>query len=234
MRPTLRALIGFSAIGLAALAVADGFDLKRIPQTGSAIKYTMSVEFLANGGKGTISATLLEQIADVDKDGNFTVQQTQIDATGTFEGENFDIPARSPISMTYKPNRLLSKIQGDLIDVNSYRVENLATIVAPEKPVNVGDEWLGEIKEDKALGTRPVKFEYKLVGEEKVADVDTLKIKASGREADGQNPAQHDFTMWISKTDGAMIQLESKWTNAPFPGISSPVSATIKITKAAS
>jgi len=233
MKSALRIALGLTVLSLGTFAAADGFTLKRTPQVGSSIKYTMSAKFTAIE-IGTIDATLLEQVTDVDKDGNFSVQQTQIEAKGTYAGEDFDIPARLPITMTYKPNRLLSKITGDLIDVNSYRVENLATVVDPGKPVSVGDEWLGEIKADKTLGTPPIKFEYKLVSEEKIGDVDTLRIKASGKEGEGVNPAQHDFTIWISKADGAMIQLESKWTNAPFPGVASPVSATIKITKAAS
>jgi len=54
-----------------------------------------------------------------------------------------------------------------------------------------------------------------------------------GKETEGVNTPLHEFTIWLSKADGVMIQLESRWTNAPFPGVSAPVSATIKITKAA-
>ena len=100
MRLALRLALGLSVIAVGALAAADGFSLKRTPVVGSAIKYKMTAQFKANGGVGAITATLLEQVTDVDKDGNYSVQQTQIDAVGAFEEEQFDIPARNPITMT--------------------------------------------------------------------------------------------------------------------------------------
>ncbi len=233
MKPVLRASLWLSAVLLCSIASADGLSLKRIPKTGDAFKYTMKVDFEANGVHGTIQATLLEQLTEVDIDGNYTVQQTQIEATGTYDGENFDVPARPPISMTYKPNRQVSGIKGTLVDENAYRVENLATILDPGKLVNVGDIWAADIKADKVLGTKSVRLEYKLVSEEKVGGVDTIKIKGTGKEQESDNSPRNEFTIWLSKTDGSIVQSESKWTNAPFPGITSPVSATIKITRVA-
>lgn len=234
MRSALRAAIGLTTLAMGSFASADGFSLKRLPQVGSAIKYTMSVDFLANNEKGKISATLLEQVTDVDKAGNFSVQQTQIDARGVYSNEEFDIPPRTPITMTYAPNRMISAIKGDLIDANSYRVEHMATIIDPGKPVNIGDEWVGDIAANKTLGTPSVKLQYRLLGEEKVAETDTLKIQGKAKEIEGVSPAVHTFTIWISKSDGAMIRLDSVWENAPFPGTASPVHATISIVKAAS
>jgi len=216
------------------MAAADGFSIKRIPSVGSNAKYKMTAEFMASGAKGTLTATLLEKITNVDKDGNFTVEQSQVEASGVFDGEQVEVPTRPPVTMTYKANGLVSTIQGALTDASSYRMENLGAVIDPGKKVDIDEVWTSEIKADKTLGTRSVRVEYKLLAEEKVGDIDTLKIKGTLKETDGENAASNDITVWINKADGSLVQLQAKWSNAPFPGTSSPVSATIKITKIAS
>lgn len=231
MKLAIHAGIWFAA--LAALAAGQtqaptGFTVKRIPKVGDAIKYKMTADFVALA-KGSLTATLLEEVKTIDKDGSYSLQQTQIDASGVYDNEKVDVPARTPITIKYKPDGHLSAIQGDLIDSNSYRVENLALVIDPGKPIEVGSTWMDDIPADKDQKTPAVHLEYKLLGTETVAGVDCLKIKGSGNEVGGVNPAKHAFTVWLSKTDGSRIELDSKWDNAPFPGISSPVSASIKI-----
>lgn len=234
MRSALRASTWVLAVMLSAIAAADGFSLKRIPKVGSASKYILEATFESNGGEGTIKATLLEKTTGLDKDGNFTVQQSQIDAAGTFDKEKIDVSPRTPVTLTYKPNGQVTLITGDLTDANAYRMENLGTLLDPGKQVEVGDVWTADIKEDKALGTHAVHFEYQMLAEEKLGEVATLKIKCKSRETDADNPVGSDYTIWISKEDGSMVQMESRWLNAPFPGQSSPIAATIKLTRVAS
>lgn len=214
------------------------FSIARSPKVGDSIKYTMSAQFSTAGASGTIAATLLEQVTKIDKDGSYSVQQTQIDATATYDKEDVPVPARTPITLTYRPDRKVASMEGSLIDGNSFRVENLATVVDPGKPVSIGDVWSAEIKAetkaDKTPLTPAVVLDYKLLGLETVAGVETLKIQASGKEVGGVAPATHIFTIWLSKADGSMIQLDSKWENAPFTGISEPVTASIKMVKASS
>jgi len=198
----------------------------------------MVVEFEVGGSLGHLEATVTEKVTSVDKDGNYTITQSQENASGTFGGEKVDVPARPPLVLVYKANGQVTSIKdaadaaakSQIVDTLSYRMENLATILDPGKNLEVGDLWTATIKEDKALGTVEAKGEYRLLSEEKVGDVDTLKIKATVREADGDKPAMNEFTEWRSKADGSMVQLEEKWTNAPFPGVSYPVSASIKMT----
>ncbi len=105
------------------------------PQVGSAIKYTMAVEFRANGGIGKIRPprflrkfpTLTRTVI------TYSVQQTQIDAKGSYGGETFDVPARTPITMTYAPNRLLTKIKGDLITTR--------ILTGPKNPGDTDRPW---------------------------------------------------------------------------------------------
>jgi hypothetical protein len=231
MRSVIRASLWVSALALTAIASADGYSLRRIPKVGAALKYSMEATFDANGGSGTLKATLLEKTTGIDKDGNFTVQQSQIDASGTFDKEKIDISARTPVTLTYKPNGLVTLISGDLTDANAYRMENLGAVVDPGHPVKIGEVWTNEIKEDKTLKTRAVRAEYKLIGEEKIGAIDTLRIKVLAKENDSDNATSDEFTIWISKEDGSMVQLESKWLNAPFPGASAPIPATIKIVR---
>ena len=224
-----------SALGASALD--DGFAIKRNLKEGTSKKYSMVVEFEVGGGLGHLEATVTEKVASVDKDGNYTISQSQENASGTFGGEKVDVPARPPINLTYKPNGQVTSIKdasdaatkSQLVDSMSYRMENLATILDPGKNIEVGDLWNGVFKEDKSVGTVDAKAEYKLLAEEKIGDIDTLKIKGTVRESEGDKPAINEFTEWRSKADGSLVQLEEKWTNAPFPGVSYPVSASIKM-----
>ena len=231
MRSFIRASLWVSALALTSLAAADGYSIHRIPKVGAALKYSMEASFDANGGAGTLKATLLEKTTGIDKDGNFTVQQSQIDAAGTFDKEKIDISARTPVTITYKPNGQVTLITGDLTDANAYRMENLGALIDPGHPVKIGEVWTNTIREDKTLNTKPVRTEYKLIAEDKIGQIDTLKIKALAKETDVDNAAVDEFTIWISKEDGSMVQIESKWQNAPFAGQAAPIPATIKITR---
>jgi len=234
MRSALRVNVGIALVALCSFAAADGFSIKRAPKVGAAVKYNLDVSFDANGGQGTLKATLLEKVTNIDKDGNFTVEQSQLDASGTFDKEQIEVSTRTPVTLTYKPNGQVTLIAGDLTDANAYRMENLGSLIDPGKLVSVGDLWSTTIKPDKALGTREVRTEFRLVSEEKIGGLDTLRIKGIAKEAEADNPATDEFTVWISKEDGSIVQLESKWQNAPFPGQSSPIPASIKITRVAS
>ncbi len=223
-----------------ASALDDGFPIKRSMKQGTVSKYSMVVDFVMGGSIGHLEATISEKVTDVDKDGNYTIEQTQTNPSGTFAGEKIDVPPRPPVILVYKPSGLVTSIKdgnsaatNQLIDAMSYRMENLATIVDPGKSVQIGDLWTASIKADKAVGSMDAKGEYKLIGEEKIDEIDTIKIKSTVREQDGEKPAINEFTEWRSKADGSMVQLEEKWTNAPFPGVSYPVSATIKMNRLA-
>lgn len=234
MRAANRIALSISALAICALAAADGFAVHRTPKVGASVKYAEVVDFLANYRNGNIVATLVEKVTAIDSGGNFTVEQTQLEGGGlTFDKEKFDLPRRNPVLITYKPNGQVVKMQGDLVDATSYRMENLGAFLDPGKPVSVGDTWSAEIKGDKALGTKGVKLEYFVLGEETVSGIATLKIKANAKETEGEPSLipSNEFTIWISKDDGSMVQIQEKWTNALFPGVSSPIPATIKITR---
>ncbi len=234
MRILFRTGLWLALASATAMSMADGFSLKRIPKVGAAVKFSMEATFQANGASGTLKAVLLEKTTGMDKDCNFTVQQSQLEASATYDSESIDVSARTPVTMTYKPNGQVTLIAGDLTDANAYRMENLGSLLDPGKQVNVGDVWITEIKEDKSLGTHGVHTELKLIGEEKIGEFNTIKIKGMSKEDFGDSPATDDFTIWINKEDGSLVQLESKWTNAPFPGQTAPIPATIKMTRLAS
>ncbi|MDR3692128.1 MAG: hypothetical protein P4L46_22295 [Fimbriimonas sp.] len=239
MRTTLRTLMMLAAAAPLVSAFADGFTVKRVPKEATITKYSMSVDFEVNGGQGHLQATVSERILSVDKDGNFTVEQTQADASGTFNSDKIDTPARPAVTLTYKPNGQVTLIKdsneaaakNSFVEAASYRMENLGDLIDPGKTVEPGDTWAAKIKGDKALGTIDANADYKLLAEEKIGDINTLKIRATIKEADGDRPAQNDFTVWIDKVDGSMVQLEAKWTNAPFPGVSYPVTAVVKMSR---
>ena len=52
----------------------------------------------------SLAATIVEKVTDIDKDGNYTVEQSQLDGTYTYDDEKRDMPKRTPITLTYKPS----------------------------------------------------------------------------------------------------------------------------------
>jgi len=239
----LRSLHLILFLALSALVIAEmparapqdaGFSVKRTPKVGALTKYSLVIEYEVQGKKGSISGSVSEKVTNIDKDGNFSVEQAQLDASATYGDEKVDTPTRSAVDLTYKPNGLVTTIKGDAVDGDAYRMENLGVILDPGKKLNPGDEWTFDIKGDKTLGTVDAHADYTLVGPEKVGQLDTIKIKGTVKETSGDLPAMNEFTEWLSKDDGSLVQMDAKWTNAPFAGLSYPVTATIKMLRAGS
>jgi hypothetical protein len=209
------AVIALSAVAMAAV---DGFSVARKPKEGDTHKYRMTADVDLGGVPITVKGLLSEKVTKVETDGSFTQEETQIELKATVAGQETDIPSSGSSTMIYLPTGEVKSIAGDEGKAESYRMANLGIIYDPGKPLNVGDAWSFDIKANKDTGAVDAKADFKLLGEEKVGDVDTLKIKATVKETSGATPASSDGTVWISKADGSLIKSEAKWVNAPFPG----------------
>lgn len=226
-RISFLALLALSTIALA----ADGFTVGWKPKEGDAYRYTMKADLDLGGNPIPLTATLTEKITKVETDGSYTVESSQIEGKVSLNGKEQDIPNGSPTSIIFKASGEVSKVVGDASAAtpNSYRMANLSMIFDPGKPVAVGDAWFHEIKPDAATGAVGIRADYKLIGEEKIGAIDTLKIKATLKETTGDVPGSSDETVWVDKANGSTVKIEAKWVNAPVPGTLSPVSATVKI-----
>jgi len=224
------AIIALSAVAMAAV---DGFSIARKPKEGDTHKYKMTADVDISGLPISVKGLLSEKVTKVEADGSFTQEETQIELKAVINGAEQDIPSSGSSTMVYLPSGEIKSIAGDEGKAESYRMANLALVYNPGKALNVGDTWSYEIKANKDTGAVAAKADYKLLGEEKVGTVDTLKIQATVKETAGDAPASSDGTVWISKEDGSAIKSDAKWVNAPFPGAQGQlINATVHLERA--
>jgi hypothetical protein len=231
MTKRFHTILALAALSAVALAAVDGITLARKPKKDEVHKYAMKADVDFGGIPVVVTATLQEKVVDVADDGTYTLEQTQIEGKASINGTDRDLGGGSPSRMAFKANGEVSKLLGDAAttNANAYRMANLGLTYFPDKAVNVGDTWSFDIKSNKETGAVAGKAEFKLVGEEKVANHDTYKIKTIVKETEGDTPASSDGNVWVDKVDGSMVKTEVKWVNAPFPGAPAPLNATVKI-----
>jgi len=227
---TKLSVLALAALSAAAFA-ADAITLTRKPKEGETTKYRMKAELELGGMPITFNGLLSEKVLKVEPNGAYSLETAQIEGKVSINGQEQDVPGTGSSTINYKGNGDVVEIKGDQVTPEAYRMANLGVVADPGKPINVGDTWSHEIKADKKTGALGVKADYKFLGEEKVGDVDTLKIKVNVKETEGSDPASADGTVWLNKADGMLIKMNSKWVNAPYPGAGMPVTATITLVR---
>lgn len=231
MKLTMLGILAVAAITASAFAFADGLRITRKPKEGETIKYrtTADVDF---GGMAIKAKFLVaEKVVKVEADGSYKVEQSQLEGKVDVNGQEQDAPGGGTSTTTYAANGEVKEVKGDNTTPDTYRMSNLGILIDPAKDLAINDTWSYDIKADKKTGAVAVKAEFKLLGEEKIGEWDTLKIKATLKETEGTDPASSDGTLWISKVDGSLVQQEGKWVNFPFPGAPAPINATVKMTR---
>ncbi len=222
------AILGLAALSLA--ATLDGYSFKRTPKEGESHKYKQSGKFEAGGMEITYEATSTNKVAKVEADGTFLEEST----TGDVKMNGQEPPdggagGSQKTTTKYSPKGEVLEIKSENVGAEAYRFANLALFVTPETDIKVGDSWTYEVKEDKKTGAAAAKATYKLVAEEKVGDVDALKLTVSIKET-ATDGASSESTVWLSKTDYTMLKTTAKWTNAPIPGAPVTISGEMTIT----
>lgn len=219
------------AASATAFAAIDGFSVGRKPKEGDTVRYRMTADVDFGGMAIKAKFLVAEKVTKVEADGSYKLEQNQLEGTIDLNGQTQDMPAGNPSTMVYTKEGDLKEVTGGEATPDSYRMANLGGLHDPGHTINVGDTWTYEIKADSKTGAVAAKAEYKLVGEEKVGDIDCLKISRKVKETEGTDPASSDGTVWISKEDGSSVKEEGKWTNAPFPGAPAPINATITMVR---
>ncbi|CAN5507555.1 hypothetical protein BH11ARM2_BH11ARM2_12450 [soil metagenome] len=219
-------------VAFAAAATVQGYTIKRVPKEGDTVKYRLKADLELSGIQATLEGLVAEKTIKVDADGTYTVESSQEEVKVMVQGQEVPSPPSPPQVVVYKPGGMISEIRGESIDGNAYRLANLNAFFEPDKPVAVGDSWVKEIPADSKQGTPATKAEYKVLGEEKIGNYDTLKLSANiGETTGGSDAATNVSTLWVSKADGSLVKSEGKWTNAPIPGAPGPVSATYSMNR---
>ena len=197
------------------------------------VKLRLSAELEIGGNKATYTGLVQQKVTKVDTDGSYTEEEQQIQGKASFGGQDIDVPDTGAHPVIYNADGRVKEIKGDeqTAGAASYRMTTLGLIIDAGKPLAVGDTWSVDLKADAKTGAEAAKADYKVLGEEKVGDLDTVKLSAKIKETGSSDPASSDGTYWIAKSDGSLVKAEVKWVNAPFPGAPGPISASVTMVR---
>jgi hypothetical protein len=212
------------------MAGTAAISLKRTPKEGEVAKFRLKAELEFSGQPITFTGLVQEKTVAVTPD-SYTVETTQLEGKISMGGNEMDAPGGGVTTTVYEMNNVVKEIRGEMTDGSAYRMAALNGVVMPGKDVAVGDKWSHTFKADSARGSVAASGEFEVLAEEQVGGVDTVKIKATVRETEGAEPASSEGTFWLAKSDGNVVKMEAKWTNAPFPGAPAPISATVTMTR---
>jgi hypothetical protein len=214
-----------AALSVAALAVQDGISLKRQAKAGESVKYRLKADVEIQGMEANFSALVVEKVTKVESNGNIVLESVQSEGKVSFSGQEMDVPGATQ-TYIYKPNGEVLEIKAEAVDSSVYRTANLTAFIVSDKPVKVGDEWTTEIKKDEKTGAMAAKGTYKVEADEKIGDLECLKVKYSTKETEGgEAAATCEGFAWINKKDGSLVKSEGAWKNVPFPGAPGPINA---------
>lgn len=222
--------LAIAVLSTAAFAAVQGLSVKRTPKEGTTQKYTMSGDIDFGGMPITIKANAEEKVTKVNADGSYVVTDSQTDGSISINGQDQDIPPETTTKTIAADGRLLS-VEGSPDESSAMRMGYLDSVFDAGKPLNVGDKWTVEIKENSAKHIVAGKADFEILGEEKVGGVDTIKISDKYSESGGSDAASSVATIWIDKADGSLVKSVSEWKNAPVPGAPGPINATITMTR---
>ena len=232
----LRSVLPLGILAVSALALAaQAMDLKWTPKVGDKATYKIDGTFeIENLGEIKLGGSRTETITSVDTDK--IVADSTSNMTANVMGNELPVPA-STESVSSKPDGTVIEIKanGTVVPSAAMRLAHITMFAYPTRPIAVGDTWNADVKKDDKLDLPGYKIEYKLVGEEKVADWDVWKVTAKGAETEGDAPSKVDATFWVNKKDGSMVRSLSKLTDIVFPGPEGqpipPLSGTMDITR---
>ena len=216
----LSCLLVFGVLAAFSSAYAQGLSVKRLAKKDAIFKYEMNatVDVLGISTQAVIKAVSSEKITNVAEDGSYSIEETQLSASMTINNQTRDDVKAETLTTTFSPDGRVVTVEGSSDAVNSRRIANMGVIIDPGKPLAVGEKWVAEIKEDAAKNVIGVQASYEILAEEKVGDVDTIKVKASLKESTGSAPLSCEATYWIDKADGSRVKSESVWKGFPSPG----------------
>ncbi len=221
-----------AALSVVALAAQAGVTLARKPKANEEHKYRLKANVELGGQAVEVAGVQSEKVTEVGTDGTYTVESKTSDLKISVGGQEFPAPdSGNGTTIVYNADGTIKEIRGDQTGADTYRFANLSVFFAPGKEVKTGDAWTHEAKADAKTGAVAAKATYKVVGEEKIAGLDTYKIEFSTKESEGDTPASAEGTIYVDKADGSMVKTDAKWANAPFPGAPGPVNGSISVTR---
>lgn len=209
-------LLLVSAISFAA-NVSDPVALGFKVAEGQSTTYRFDLQMGNAAFAVKVSATLTERIAKVNAD-------QSVDFVGELRKGKMELggdvtdASDADTKFTYNGKGSMTKMDigtpgEDDISGMVLNLRAAASVVFPDKPVNVGESWTAAFKSPEVKGAEPESSEatnlkYTFVAQEKVAGADTAKITIveDGPSADGTITA----TTWVDVATGLPIRMELK------------------------
>jgi len=216
---TACALLSLSA------AIAQEYTLKLNVKEGDTFKYRSSMDIDFGGQPVFVTTTVTNKVVKVEENGNIQMESASSELIIKFGDQEVPQPASPPTKITYKPNGEVVKMESAQGPLPS----NLGNVAFPDKPVKLGDKWSHPIKGQN--GVPDIETTYELIGTEKIAESEALKMKVSARatnakEGEGFSSSGH---IWIDPRTGMLIKSELQLKGWQVEGVPMPIDGTLKM-----
>lgn len=225
--PRIQVLGTLALLSAVAFAALDTFNLRATLKEGDVRRYKLTGELEFAGQKAGLTASVREEIIKVETNGNYTVKSEQLETRITFAGQELPPQDAPATQSTYDANGRTVASQG-IEGMETGRFETLGLFFRPDEPKKIGDSWTHDVKADAAKGIVAATATFKLVGQEKVGEWDTLRVESTVQET-GSDPAKAQSTHWLRTSDMAVVRSITRMTNAPFPGAPVPGNGVIEL-----
>lgn len=218
--------IVFTAI---ALAAQQTYTLARVAKVGDEAEYKFSAQLDFTEFKIDVTGKTFEKVTKVSDAGVIEYDSTQSDVKVKTPDDEQTIDESQTTKMVTGADRVLLKYgqEGDE-DASSIRLSLLGTVKKPDKPIQVGDKWSAVLKHPNKESF-PVKADYEAIAVETIGKWETLKVKITTKETEGESPASAEGFIWIITSDGLSAKEEMKIKKAPFPMSPDPIDMEVKV-----
>jgi hypothetical protein len=222
-------LLGSLFLGLTSLAIAlPGTPLKYTAHEGDSHKFKMTADVEAAGQSVKVTGDEITKILKVDDAGNVTVQESEKNVTVEFNGQTLNPDDSPAVTRVIRPDGTTSEIRGDAgADSAVRRFTNLQTVKLPDAAPDKDTAWTWDVAADAKTGAVKQHSDFKIMGDEKVANIDCWKISVTTKELEGDSPGKVTGTVWISKADGLRVKMQGNVENLPVPGQPITMSGTL-------
>lgn len=241
MRPVASAfaLLLTLAFDAAVGAAPDKVKLLYKAQAGQVARYRSdaSLQVEAAGMKVATEIAEVEKVTftAVAADGNLSLEKETESTEAAINGQKLPAPEDSngKTVVVMRPNGALVSLKGtnDTPEQNKLSVRMFAatTPIFQDAEVGVGSKWSQEYQPNADTGQPKAKADFELVAFEKVATLDTARVKMSYRETEGSPALAVRSTLWIELTSGDTLKADYELENLPFGGGDGMVLASGKL-----
>lgn len=194
----------------------------------AARKYKLSTQLTVDKSEIKLEAEVTHRIVDISPEGNVKVAVTQAAGKLTRGGSDVAYRPTPTLFVTYSMQGQVLEVEGETADADDTRFACLTTIVFSEKPVGVGDKWEFTTPENKEKLIAETRGKFEVLGTEKVAGKDCMKISFENKELGKDATAFAKGTQWIEVSTGTQVKVQCTMANIPLGG--SKVNPTWELT----